>query len=522
MQKQAPSIFQLATIAGFALSCFGLLLFLWVAFGGPTPLASKGYLMKVPFTEAGLLGVQSDVRISGVSVGKVSDIELGDNGRAIATIEMENEYAPVPVNTRAILRQKTLLGETYVELTPGEDEREKLPDGGQIPTAQVSQATQLDEIFRTFDANTRTAFQTWMRDQAVAFRGRGVDLNSAFGQLAPFFSDADDVIRILDTQDQAVTQLVKNTGVVFDALSERRGQLQSLIRNSEQVFSTTAQRNEDLQDLFTVFPTFLDESSLTLQRLDRFAGNTDPLVQQLRPAIRELSPTLISTARLAPELEQFFNGLGPVIDAAPTGFPSLRRFLLDDLPPLLGRLEPFTRDLDPLLENIALYRREIAAFLGNGAATTNAEQNSSETNDTLFKLLRSAVPLGADSLATYPNRLRSNRTNPYVKPGGYENLPQGLESFETRQCSTGINAILRDYEELTPEEQGNFNVSTASTAEEGQILYQRLKLFAFKDERNTNSLPVPRCVAQEPFQPLGQENRPATRYQHVFRAPPGR
>ena len=138
MQKQAPSVFQLATIAGFALSCFGILLFLWVSFGGPTPLKAKGYTLKVPFTEAGLLAVQSDVRISGVSVGKVSKIDLGsgkDAGKAVATIELNDTYAPIPSNTRALLRQKTLLGETYVELTPGNRDAPPLPDGGQLPAA---------------------------------------------------------------------------------------------------------------------------------------------------------------------------------------------------------------------------------------------------------------------------------------------------------------------------------------------------------------------------------------------------
>ena len=51
MQKQAPSVFQLATIAGFALSCFGILLFLWVAFGGPTPLKAKGYAYQFVFAK---------------------------------------------------------------------------------------------------------------------------------------------------------------------------------------------------------------------------------------------------------------------------------------------------------------------------------------------------------------------------------------------------------------------------------------------------------------------------------------
>ena len=517
MQKQAPSFLQMATIVGFVLSCFGLLLYLWVTFGGPTPLAARGYLMKVPFTEASLLAKQSDVRISGVSVGKVTEIELGDRGSAIATIELDGRYAPVPSDSRAILRQKTLLGETYVELTPGSEDVPKLPDGGSLPAAQVSAATQLDEIFRTFDPETRIAFQTWMRDAAIALRGRGAELNTAFGLLEPLFADANKVVQTLDTQGAAVRQLIKNTGVVFNALSERKGQLQSLILNTERVFEVTAQRDADLQALFTVFPTFLNESSQTLVRLDEFAANTDPLVQQLRPAIRELSPTLISTANFAPYLRTFLRGLDPVIDAAPDGLPSLRRFLREDAPPLLGALEPFTRDLDPLLQNVSLYRREIAAFLGNGAAATNAEGGGSETGVRLVRYLRTAVPLGPDSLAAYPRRLRYNRTNPYTQPGGSALLGSGgLDSFEVRHCSSGINAILRDWDGLTPAEQQNFEDSTGR----GEDLYTRLKRFAFADRDTTNQLPQPPCNVQEPYRPLGRPGRDSTRYQHVFRAPP--
>ena len=82
MSKRAPSTTQLLVIAGFALSCFGILLFLWITFGGPTPFKAKPYEIKVPFNEATQLAQQSDVRISGVSVGKVQDIDLAPNGEA--------------------------------------------------------------------------------------------------------------------------------------------------------------------------------------------------------------------------------------------------------------------------------------------------------------------------------------------------------------------------------------------------------------------------------------------------------
>jgi hypothetical protein len=360
-----------------------------------------------------------------------------------------------------------------------------------------------------------------MLDASQALKGRGADLSAAIALLEPTFADANKVLRILDTQQLAVRRLIRNTGVVFSSLSERQGELRSLIENTNAVFQTTARRNRDLQQFFVVLPTFEVESIRTLERLDRFAANTDPLVQQLRPAVRELAPLLIDTERLAPQLEQFFIGLKPVIAAAPNGFPALRKFLLQDLPPLLGRLDPFFQQLDPLLQNLAQYRHEITSFVANAAAVTNGESSSPETNGRSVKYLRTGVPLGPDSIAVYPRRLTVNRVNPYMKPLGYLDITRGLASFETRQCSSGINAIYRLWTELAPSEQEDFRVSTNQPdAAAAQDVYERLRKYSAVDTRNTRDLPAPPCRRQGPYRPLGQPGRPATSYQHVFPRPP--
>ncbi len=519
MQKQAPTTFQMATIIGFTLSCFGILLFLWVSFGGPTPLKARSYEVKVPFTEASLLAEQSDVRISGVSVGKVTAIDLGQGknlGRAVATIAIDPKYAPIPEDTRAILRAKTLLGETYVELTPGNPSSGDIQDGDVLPAAQVADSVQLDEIYRTFDAKTRVAFRSWMQEAAVGFEGRGADLNAAFGLLDPTFEQANKTLTTLDSQSEAVSRFIHNTGVVFSAISERQGQLQGLIRNTNTVFRTTADRSRDLQAFFVVLPTFLRESRTTLNRLDTFAANANPLVTQLRPAARELAPVLQSTARLAPHLENLFEGLGPVIDAAPTGFPALRRFLLSDLPPILGRIPSFFRQLNPLLDQLRIYRHEITSFLGNGAAATNGISISPETDNAPANYLRTSVPLGPDSVASYPSRLRMNRNNAYFRQLGFNNLKSGLQSFQTYQCSSGLNAIFRDWADLTPAEQANWNSTTENG---GELLYANLKKFSFGGATASNDAPAPGCKQQGPFAPLGATSEGATRFQHVF---PGR
>src|SRR3712207_9077092 len=80
MQKQAPTVGRLLTMVVFALSCFGLLLFLWLAFGGPIPLKPKGYRVQVAVPEANQLAIEADVRSSGVSIGKIREKRKAGGG----------------------------------------------------------------------------------------------------------------------------------------------------------------------------------------------------------------------------------------------------------------------------------------------------------------------------------------------------------------------------------------------------------------------------------------------------------
>src|SRR4051812_22032626 len=115
MQKVAPTFGRLATMVAFALSCFGMLLYLWVSFGGTSPLRPKGYRFQAAFPKAVQLGVQADVREAGVSIGHVVAKRVSPDGRrTLATIELDDRYAPIHQDARVILRTKTVGGETYV------------------------------------------------------------------------------------------------------------------------------------------------------------------------------------------------------------------------------------------------------------------------------------------------------------------------------------------------------------------------------------------------------------------------
>ena len=437
MIKQTPSFGRIFAMVAFTLSCFGILVFLWLSFGGSVPLQPEGYRVNVGFPSATQLAQEADVRISGVRVGRVKAKEPNERtGLTDTVLEIDSRYAPIPKDTRATLRQKSLLGETYVELSPGTRSSGIVKDGGKLRAGQVADTVELDEILRSFDPETRARFTTWFDQAGIAAKGNAENLNDALALLTPFAEDTDEVLEVLRQQGDATKRFVRDTGYVFDALTERKGQLRDLIRNSNRTWEAIASRDRQFADTFRVLPTFLREGRATTARLSSFADNTNPLIDQLRPAARELSPTLIELDQLAPDLKAVFENLDPLVRVSKRGLPATEE-VLDNTQPLLRRLDPWLRNFTPIVDYLGLYRREISAFLANDAAATQGTEGSFNDPSKFLHYLRTANPVNPEMMAAWPFRLRTNRSNPYTEPGGYDKLrTEGhLEVFGQYLCT---------------------------------------------------------------------------------------
>jgi virulence factor Mce-like protein len=400
-------------MAFFALSCFGLLLFLWLSFGGPTPLKPKGYRFEIAFPEATQLAIEADVRVAGVPVGKVREKRIESPGnRTVAVVELERRYAPIASDARATLRQKTLLGETYVELTTGSEAAPTVPEGGRLSNRAIQPGVELDEILDALDPYTRQAFRTWQQSLATGVAGRGQDLNDSFGNLPEFVAQGGDLLEILDRERQALRLLVRNTGVVFGALTEREQQLRNLVVNTDEVFDAIADEREAFAETWRVFPTFLDESRLTYDRLREFSVDTRPLIRDLTPAIDDLRPTLRALGDLGPDLRRLFVNLDPLLESSRRSLPALRQ-IFAGLQPLLNELGPFLQELNPILEFLGYHQHTLTDMLANLGVATAARTASGDPRAT-GHYLRQFGPTGAETLAIHRQRLASNRGNAYI------------------------------------------------------------------------------------------------------------
>jgi len=409
VNKQAPSIGRILAMVVFAMSCFGLLLFLWLAFGGPVPLKPEGYRVMVNFPEATTLPQEADVRMAGVNIGRVKTKELDKGGvRTTVELEIEERFAPLPEDTQAILRQKTLLGETYVELSQGSKEAEMLYDA--------------------FDDSTRRAFAEWVEELTKAIKdGRSQDLNDAFGNFAGFATDGADLLQELDEQKVAVRHLIKNTGVVFNAISERQGTLRNLIDTSNQTFEATASRDDALAEVFHIFPTFLDESKATMARLETFARDTHPLVNAFKEPADDLGPTVRDLGDLAPDLEQLFRDLPPLIQASKTGAPALTD-VLDAARPFFDAAHIFLQEFNPILSYANFHQTTIAGFLANAGPDLNGDWGTGE------KVQVQVGPIDERSFEPTSTSPVWERGNAYLQPNAISRA-LSLGTFESLSCA---------------------------------------------------------------------------------------
>jgi hypothetical protein len=180
------------------------------------------------------------------------------------------------------------------------------------------------------------------------------------------------------------------------------------------------------------------------------------------------------------------------------GLPATIR-VLDNTEPLLRRLDPWLRNLTPIVDYLGLYRREIAAFLANDAAATQGREQGFNDPSEFLHYLRAANPMNPEMMTGWPFRLKSNRSNPYTEPGGYDKLrTEGhLEVFGQYLCTN---------REVPPPPDPNEFLSQKEVDEITQ--------FVFGGDENRGKAPP--C---DPQAPLGRVVGQSGMFPRLMRAP---
>lgn len=435
MRRQRITVWQLAAVSLFALSCFCLILVLWTTSGGPTPLKPRAYQVHVLLGQAKGLGPHSDVRVAGVTVGHVVSIRAATPAsldRADVLIDLARPFVPLRANARAMLRSKSILGEAYVALSLGSRGAAAVRDGGTLAAANALNAVSPDQIFDTYDPATRRALREWQQTEGPVAAARGHDLNAAIGSLRPWMVDANGLLSLVQAQDRQVRGLLADGGAIANGLADRAQAIRLLARSGDRAFNAVGDQGAALAAGFRQLPGFEREAARTVRAMTAFAQSNTAEVHALRAELAALSPALVQLSAHAPALHGIVRATPPLERAARRGLPALDR-VLGAAPPLLDQLDPFLRSLNPVLHKVADGRADITSLLANLSAATQTA-TATPNGKVPLHYLRAMIVLAPSALAPLSKRPGSNRTvltsnadhcanpTPYITPDPSPNL----------------------------------------------------------------------------------------------------
>jgi phospholipid/cholesterol/gamma-HCH transport system substrate-binding protein len=180
------------------------------------------------------------VRASGVEVGKVQSVEVIDGGQRVRVKFNVDKSLPLYEGTTASIRYLNLIGERYLELKKGDNDK-RLAVGGTIPIERTQPALDLDALVGSFRPLFRALDPEKVNNIAQSiitiFQGQGGTINDILDQTAALTSTIAD-------RDQAIGEVIKNLNTVLDTTVKHQQQFDDTIKNFE-VLVTGLKNRED-------------------------------------------------------------------------------------------------------------------------------------------------------------------------------------------------------------------------------------------------------------------------------------
>ena len=392
----------------------------YLAFTKSIPFISgHGYQLKAVFADAQNIRAKSPVRISGVNVGEVSDIQhvVNSDGEgqdaAIVTMDLKDDALPVKQDATAQLRPRLFLeGNLFVDLHPGSPSAPEVSSGSVIPESQTSESVQFDQVLTELQAPVRQDLQIFLKEfgDGLSKYGGAQGLNTAFRTSPAAFQYTSQVNEaLLGTQPGDLAGFVSNLDVVARELNSNSTALQGLITNLNTVSGAFASNQASLREAIRELAPTLAVGRPVLAKLNRdfpplraFAREALPGVKAANPALDAANPWIGQLRQLVskPELRGLIKDLRPTV-------PRLAKLSKKSLPfleqaralsscfnhvviPWSNTRIP-NRDSDPAAAKV--YQETAYGFTG-----VAGESRSGDANGQMFRVLGGG---GANTIAPY-------------------------------------------------------------------------------------------------------------------------
>jgi ABC-type transporter Mla subunit MlaD len=356
-----------------ATACAAVLLALLTSAASP---GGSPYEVDAIFDNADFLIEGQDVKIGGAQVGTVQKVSVTPDRKARITLAIQKDFGPFREDARCSIRPQGLIGEKFVQCTPGTAAAQELGrHGGSRPTVPVQSThspVDLDLVFGALRRPVRERLTILLNELGTGLAGRPEELNAAIRRANPALQEADRTLTILASERHTLGRLIDGSDTVLGQLAARRGEVRDFISNASDVTRTVADHRGDVDLAVRRLPPLLAELEPSARELAGLASEARPTVRDVgaaAPSLRALlgdfdplasatRPTLVKLARLAR------TGRQAVRDAQPVA--SLLRPVADRLPATVKLARRLTDSLGH--QDVAELLARYLYFAGAGAS----------------------------------------------------------------------------------------------------------------------------------------------------------
>lgn len=234
------------------------------------------------FSNASMIQKGDDVRVAGVSVGEVRDVEHHERTQAVVTFRVKSDV-PLTTSSGAEIRYLNLVGDRYMALTPGADPAApELEADATIPVERTKPALDLSQLFDGF----KPLFAALQPEQVNDLSMNLVQvLQGEGGTVQGLLAKTASLTTTLADRDQLIGDVINNLGTTMQTLDSRHEQLSQLVVELKGWMTDLARDRE------TIGASLGDISDLTLV-VARLLREGRPLLKSDIAELRKLAALL--------------------------------------------------------------------------------------------------------------------------------------------------------------------------------------------------------------------------------------
>ena len=201
------------------------------------------YSVTAQFRQSGGIYTGAEVGYRGVTVGRVTRMTLTKQGVDVR-MAIQNKYQNIPRDTRAVVANRSAVGEQFVDLQPRTRTRPYLADGGTIPLAMtatpIETTTLLTDLDTTVNSVNKRSLTTVVDELGKAFNGTGRDLGTIIDTSNSFINAANDNFDV-------TTALLRDSNTVLGTQIDKTSDIKSFSKDLALFSTTLANSDPDLR-----------------------------------------------------------------------------------------------------------------------------------------------------------------------------------------------------------------------------------------------------------------------------------